>query len=83
MEDEIYIKDMSRAKRRHHVECLKKKRSEYYSWGDTKTPTEIGKLVHTVPNCSCHMCGNPRKHFNEITMQEKRHLEYMKDQLNS
>lgn len=22
--------------------------------------------------CSCHMCGNPRKHFKDATMQEKK-----------
>lgn len=24
-----------------------------------------------LKNCSCHMCGNPRKFWNEKTMQEK------------
>ena len=24
--------------------------------------------------CSCYMCGNPRKHFEEITLQEKKAL---------
>ena len=23
--------------------------------------------------CSCEMCGNPRKHFNELSIQERRH----------
>jgi len=27
---------------------------------------------NTTNTCSCMMCGNPRKHFNEITIQEKR-----------
>jgi hypothetical protein len=25
-----------------------------------------------LTRCSCHMCGNPRKHFNDITIQEKK-----------
>lgn len=33
---------------------------------------DIGYLAHTPHNCSCHMCGNPRKHFKEKTMQEKK-----------
>jgi hypothetical protein len=28
--------------------------------------------------CSCHMCGNPRKHYDEITMQEKKFSWYEK-----
>lgn len=24
------------------------------------------------PECSCHACGNPRRRWNELTMQEKR-----------
>jgi hypothetical protein len=27
-------------------------------------------LIHTRVPCSCAMCGNPRKYFNEITKQE-------------
>lgn len=22
--------------------------------------------------CSCYMCGNPRRHFGDVTMQERR-----------
>lgn len=25
--------------------------------------------------CSCPMCGNPRRHFSEITLQEKRFID--------
>ncbi len=25
-----------------------------------------------LKGCSCHMCGNPRKHWNQPTMQEIR-----------
>lgn len=74
-EQQVPTKNMSRARRRQIVECLKKKRANYYSWGDTKTDTQLGKLVHTVPNCSCWMCGNPRRHFKQITIQEQKQLE--------
>jgi hypothetical protein len=29
------------------------------------------KMIHTRVPCSCPMCGNPRKHFGEVTRQEK------------
>jgi hypothetical protein len=29
-------------------------------------------IVHTRKRCSCCMCGNPRKFWNEKTMQEKK-----------
>ena len=37
------------------------------------TDKKVGKAfaVHGA-KCSCHMCGNPRKHYNEKTIQEKR-----------
>lgn len=38
----------------------------------------IGVLAHSPHNCSCHMCGNPRKWWNEKTMQEKRMDEFYK-----
>lgn len=32
----------------------------------------VGKAASThCVNCSCYMCGNPRKYFDEITYQEK------------
>lgn len=30
--------------------------------------------------CSCSMCGNPRRHFDEPTMQERRFAESLRDQ---
>lgn len=36
------------------------------------TPRDIGIIAETAKPCSCDLCGNPRKHFNEITVQEKR-----------
>lgn len=33
----------------------------------------VGRLYSTHGSmCSCHACGNPRKHFNEKTLAEKR-----------
>jgi len=32
-------------------------------------------LRKTTKTCFCPMCGNPRKFFNEITMQERKERE--------
>jgi len=54
----------------------KKKRKvvkEYYEWWwEDASPRMIGIKAHTPALCSCWMCGNPRKYFNEKTIQEKR-----------
>lgn len=34
----------------------------------------IGIFAKTPAKCSCHMCGNPRKHWKELTIQERRHI---------
>ncbi len=31
----------------------------------------IGKLAANRKPCSCHMCGNPRRHFKALTRQEE------------
>lgn len=31
---------------------------------------------HTTKLCSCMGCGNPRKYFDEKTIQEKRHIQH-------
>lgn len=52
-----------RAYRRHHMRRLKKKR---LAWnGDIRQ-------YRTPCMCSCYMCGNPRKHFGELTIQERK-----------
>jgi hypothetical protein len=32
------------------------------------------KLRKTTKLCSCSMCGNPRKYFDEDTIQQKRYM---------
>jgi hypothetical protein len=32
----------------------------------------VGRMARTRKPCSCSMCGNPRKYFNEKTMRERR-----------
>ncbi|GAK58658.1 hypothetical protein U27_05632 [Candidatus Vecturithrix granuli] len=59
-----------RAIRRHHRERLKKKRRWHF--GRILTEDEQGKVVDTPTPCSCSLCGNPRRHFHELTVQERR-----------
>ena len=42
----------------------------------------IGKMASTHGAlCSCSMCGNPRRHFKEITKQEKKSNEDLREQI--
>lgn len=59
-----------RAERRHHRERLKKARRHH--WGRDLSKEPHGMAVDTPTPCSCPMCGNPRKFFQEKTMQERR-----------
>ena len=45
---------------------------EYYNWWGDWDSKSIGLKSHTPCGCSCSMCGNPRKYFNDDTMQEKK-----------
>jgi excinuclease UvrABC ATPase subunit len=48
------------------------------------TPEAVGKhaSTHNRP-CSCEMCGNPRKFFNEKTLSEKKAEIDLKEQMKS
>ncbi len=39
--------------------------------------------VDNRATCSCYMCGNPRRHWNEVTIQEKKANELMKADMRS
>lgn len=56
----------SRALRRHHSQRMKKKAIQLFPHDHQ------GRRRDYLTVCSCPMCGNPRKWFNEKTMQEKR-----------
>jgi len=36
----------------------------------------------TSKTCSCAMCGNPRKYFNEPTIQEQKSNDILEEELN-
>lgn len=66
------MKDMKRALRRHHVARLKAARRFRFGLDLRHNAKALGKVVHTPCPCSCWMCGNPRKHFMQVTLQEFR-----------
>jgi len=77
----------SRAERRHHhqrmIDKVKKFRfvqPEFYNGDETQRQKHIRQMAETRHPCSCHMCGNPRRMFNEKTMQEIRSMEKMNDE---
>jgi hypothetical protein len=57
-----------RENRIHHNNRLKNKRKYYYH--RINNEKQLGKLLHTTQLCSCNMCGNPRKYFNRLTLEE-------------
>lgn len=58
----------------HQEEKKKRKVVKDYDkwWWEDETLRIIGKKAHSPKGCSCHMCGNPRKYWNEKTIQERR-----------
>ena len=60
---------------RRKQEFRKKKKvvREYYNWWGDWDSKSIGLKSHTPCRCSCYMCGNPRKHYNEKTKNERMH----------
>jgi len=64
---------MDRALRRHHEQRIKQKIKDYYSGWPKTSPRATGMIATTRQLCSGPCCGNPRKHFKELTKQEKIH----------
>ena len=63
---------MDKATRRHHEERMKKRARRIYP--DMRCPE---RLANHLANCSCWMCGNPRRRFKgkaRLTVQERRAL---------
>lgn len=60
----------SKENRRHRKQRMKAKARKVY-WYNTNPE----KLADNMCCCSCSGCGNPRRHFKEITIQEKKQLE--------
>lgn len=76
----------SRAERRHHHERMLNKVKKFglyqnYFWSEEEKEEHQRKMAETRKPCSCHMCGNPRKHWKDKTMQEKKALQQDWDNL--
>ena len=61
-----------RALRRQHEVRMKHQVADYYGGYARGEPRHLGKLAHARQPCSCAMCGNPRRWFGELTLQERR-----------
>lgn len=91
-----FTKDKRRALRRYNLSRMKKKsimvakRNQWMTqWDETEACNNSRSLIiiRTIKHanhlkmCSCHMCGNPRKHYKDFTFQEIKFFQYMKDEL--
>ena len=69
---------MSRAIRRHHSQRMKaryRRKERVHPYWRSDEPAAAGKYANHGCTCSCWMCGNPRRHHGELTMQERRALD--------
>jgi len=62
----------SRAVRRHHEHRIKRRVENYYAGYARGNARHLGRIAHARQTCSCWMCGNPRRHLGELTLQERR-----------
>jgi hypothetical protein len=69
---------MDRATRRAQKERNKARirKAIVSTWSCGDDPAWVERTVARMANhgklCSCYMCGNPRRHHGELTMQERR-----------
>ena len=80
------MQERSRALNRHHKARMKVRATKYLH--DRNSSLEgflgglerhVGRNACTPTNCSCHMCGNPRKHFGDDTIAEQSDKEFMRN----
>jgi hypothetical protein len=71
------MKSIIRGIRRHHLQRLKKARAFDHAIGKGRQgdTAALGRHVNTPAKCSCWMCGNPRRYFDEKSRQERIHDE--------
>ncbi len=59
------------AQRRHDKFRMRKRAEDVMKdWGTSKK--SVPYMADNLKSCSCYMCGNPRRHFGELTVQERR-----------
>lgn len=64
--------DDARHKARAKQRLLQRKRLFGGDASCDVNPVHVGAIAATPAACSCLVCGNPRRHFDEITLAEKR-----------
>jgi len=67
------MKTMKRGERLRDKERMKARAVRIFAQRGVNNPSNI-KLADHIAHCSQRCCGNPRKWFNERTMQERRFL---------
>jgi hypothetical protein len=73
------MKNSLRALRRHHGQRLKASRRVHAGRDLSGDPRALGKALATACQCSCWLCGNPRRFFGLPTRQELRAAQRLAD----
>lgn len=75
-----FLKANNRSIRRHHLGRIKHNRAQYWGYtgqrGEAAMPPRCLGIVSSTPQpCSCVQCANPRRAFDERTVQEQRAMQ--------
>jgi len=62
--------ELGRKKARKVIRAMRNRFQHHPEWLDEDGDI-FHRMIHTRANCSCAMCGNPRKYFGEVTRQEQ------------
>lgn len=68
---------MTIALKRHHRQRIKRNR-RYHFGRDLSGKIAHSQVIDTPTPCSCWMCGNERRYFKKLTLQELRSLDYFR-----
>lgn len=68
---------MTRAQRRHDNRRIKSRfyeiqKTRPHEWRQDVSARSAGIFANHGKTCSCFMCGNPRRFWGDLTVQEKR-----------
>lgn len=74
-------KEQSRERRIRDKQRMKAKAIASYKSNGYSDPFRAVKHADYMAVCSCDMCGNPRRHFGKRTLQERRVIESMEDDM--
>lgn len=62
-----------RAERRHHKDRVRSRALRLFAGPlSGRNPDYAHVVADNITVCSCWMCGNPRRHYRELTIQERR-----------